>query len=84
MNTSTNEVKTTRDGFEMTPEVWQLPDDSGVIIENGVERAWRDQQWTWGYVPASGSRYMAVAKGRWTSEEEARKAMNEAICSTKP
>lgn len=53
----------TRDGFEMTPEVWPIGDD----------------QWTWGWVPETGSRYLAVAKGYWSSKEAAEAAMDHEV-----
>ena len=56
--------KTTRDGYIMHPQVWQLPDgDCG-------------ERWTWGWVPANGSKYSAVNKGIWSSKDEATDAMN--------
>jgi len=42
------------------------------------------KQWTWGWVPATGSRYSAVGKGIWMSEQDARASMEAEIAAIRP
>ena len=65
--------KQTNDGFNCTPEVWQMED-----AHDGVA------QWTWGWVPDTGSRYRATGKGIWMSEQDAKASMEAEITVMRP
>lgn len=65
--------KQTDDGFDSTPEVWQMED-----AHDGIA------QWTWGWVPAIGSRYQAVGKGIFLSEQDARASMESEVAAMQP
>ncbi len=56
----------TEDGYGMPAHVWKMSDsDDG------------SQQWTWGFVPASGSKYLSTPKGIWSSFAAAKTAMEK-------